>query len=90
MVVREQLLEHHRARHGVSYAAVRPASFVPWTNWARDYSRGLLYERVDREDVLEAIRWWEIGYRPSRHFGAWVGETAALTDGAVRSRKSDY
>lgn len=55
-VIGEQLLEYHRRRHGISYVAVRPASLVPWTDWARDYGRGLLYERVDRDDVLDAIQ----------------------------------
>ncbi|MGM7774595.1 NAD-dependent epimerase/dehydratase family protein [Arthrobacter sp. KNU-44] len=54
-VIGEQLLDYHRVRHGISYVAVRPASLVPWTDWARDYGRGLLYERVDRNDVLDAI-----------------------------------
>lgn len=54
-VIGEQLLDYHRMRHGTSYVAVRPASLVPWTDWARDYGRGLLYERVDRNDVLDAI-----------------------------------
>ncbi|MDP9905466.1 NAD-dependent epimerase/dehydratase family protein [Arthrobacter bambusae] len=54
-VIGEQLLDYHRRRHGISYVAVRPASLVPWTDWARDYGRGLLYERVDRNDVLDAI-----------------------------------
>jgi NAD(P)-dependent dehydrogenase (short-subunit alcohol dehydrogenase family) len=55
-VIGEQLLDYHRIRHGITYVAVRPASLVPWTNWARDYGRGLLYERVDRNDVLDAIQ----------------------------------
>ncbi|MGO4586631.1 NAD-dependent epimerase/dehydratase family protein [Arthrobacter sp. 2RAF6] len=54
-VIGEQLLDYHRTRHGISSVAVRPASLVPWTDWARDYGSGLLYERVDRNDVLDAI-----------------------------------
>lgn len=55
-VIGEQLLNYRRVRHGISYVAVRPASLVPWTDWARDYGLGLLYERVDRNDVLDAIQ----------------------------------
>lgn len=157
-VLGEQLLEYHRIRHGISYIAVRPASLIPWADWANDYGRGLLYDRVDREDALDAIQlsidyiethdaglivdalhpdvlsdrdledwerdplataerrfpgarsaverfgldisapptrpttqgWSEIGFTPSRHFGTWVAEAAALTDEEARSRKSDY
>jgi hypothetical protein len=35
--------------------AVRPGSFTPWTGWVEGYGRDLLYGRVDREDVLDAI-----------------------------------
>jgi hypothetical protein len=51
----EELLAYHRVRHGLSYVAVRPASLVPFVDPVHDYGRGLLYERVDREDALDAI-----------------------------------
>lgn len=54
-VVGELLLDYHRAQHGLSYVAVRPGNLTPWTDWVGDYGRGLLYGRVDREDVLDAV-----------------------------------
>ncbi|NUP75085.1 MAG: NAD(P)-dependent oxidoreductase, partial [Sinomonas sp.] len=54
-VIGEQLLEYYRRQHGISYVAVRPANLTPWTDWVGDYGRGLLYGRVDREDVLDSI-----------------------------------
>jgi nucleoside-diphosphate-sugar epimerase len=53
--VGEELLRYHRHRHGLSFVALRPASFVSFTDEVHDYGRGLLYERVDQDDVLEAV-----------------------------------
>ncbi|MBX3100401.1 MAG: NAD(P)-dependent oxidoreductase [Salinibacterium sp.] len=54
--VAEELLEYRRRAHGVSYVSVRPGNLTPWgDDWPGEYGRGLLYGRVDREDVLAAI-----------------------------------
>ena len=54
--VGEELLEYHRHEHGLSYVAVRPGNLTPWgDDWPGEYGRGLLYGRVDRDDVLAAI-----------------------------------
>jgi hypothetical protein len=36
---------------------------VPWTDWGGDYGRGLLNERVDRDDVPDAIQLSWIGWQ---------------------------
>jgi hypothetical protein len=54
--VGEELLEYHRHEHGLSYVSVRPGNLTPWgDDWPGAYGRGLLYGRVDRDDVLAAI-----------------------------------
>jgi nucleoside-diphosphate-sugar epimerase len=52
----EELCEYHRRNHTIRYVAVRPAAFVPWSDWVNHYGVGLLYGRVDREDVLDCVQ----------------------------------
>ncbi|SDS83475.1 NAD-dependent epimerase/dehydratase family protein [Microlunatus soli] len=52
----EELLAYHHARHGLSYVAVRPHDFTPWSeNWPQRYGVRLLHGGVDRDDVLDAV-----------------------------------
>jgi hypothetical protein len=89
-VIGEQLLDYHRARHGISYVAVRPASFVLWTDWVSDYGRGLLYERVDREDVLDSIQ-LSVEYAAT-HTGGLIVDALhpdVVSDSVLRNWKND-
>lgn len=54
--VGEELCEYYRRNHGIRFVSVRPAAFVPWSDWASHYGAGLLYGRVDREDVLDCVQ----------------------------------
>ena len=51
----EELLAYQHRRSGLSYVALRPAAFTPWTDdWPREYGARLLGIGVDRRDVLQA------------------------------------
>ena len=89
-VIGEQLLDYHRVRHGISYVSIRPANLTPWTDWAGDYGRELLYGRVDRDDVLDCVE-LSIDYVASHDAGLIVDalHPDVVSENALREWQGD-